>query len=418
MTTSHPTRRGFLKTSAGAVAFPTVITSAALGTRTRAAASERVTLGHIGVGGQGSYLFSQFQKLRDVQSVACADAYTERRAQRAAQCGGKAYADFREVLARKDIDAVIVATPDHWHVPVALMAARAGKDCYVEKPLGICVEQDLLCRRVFQQQNRVFQYGTQQRSSAHCRLGCWLVRNGFIGDLKTLEVTAPNGGTGGSTQEAPVPPGLDYEMWLGPAPKKPFTADRCHPQGTYWIYDQSIGYLAGWGAHPLDLLVWGSRVDLDGPWSVEGTGKVPDSGLYDTVYDWDMRFEFTGGVSMTFKPGRDSTKFIGTRGWIRIWRENWDAEPKSLLGATVEGGKVTVLESTNHYHNFVDAVKTRGATVSPLVDAVRSDLMSHMCDLAVRLDRKITWDPRSETIVGDSEAARMMHRPLRSPWTL
>ncbi len=412
------TRRGFLSGSASAVAFPYVITTAALGTRTKAAASERVTLGHIGVGGQGSFLFGQFQKLKGAQSVACADAYTEHRDRRAAQCGGKAYADFRELLARPDIDAVVVATPDHWHVPIAIMAARAGKDCYVEKPLGICAEQDLLCRKVFQEHSRVFQYGTQQRSSAHCRIGCELVRNGKIGAIKALEVVAPNGGTGGSTQEAPVPTGFDYEMWLGPAPSKPYTADRCHPQGTYWIYDQSIGYLGGWGAHPLDILVWGCDADKAGPWSVEGSGKVPDTGLYDTVYDWDMKFNFANGVTMKFTPGSDSTKFIGTEGWIRIWRENWDAEPKSLLKETAGAGGVHLITSENHYQNFVDAVKSRSATVSPLPDAVRSDLISHMCDIAVRLDRKITWDPKQETIVGDSEAARMLNRPMRSPWTL
>ena len=215
-----------------------------------------------------------------------------------------------------------------------------------------------------------------------------------------------------------MPPGFDYETWLGPAPAKPYTADRCHPQGTYWIYDQSIGYLGGWGAHPLDILVWGCNVDKAGPWSVEGSGKVPDTGLYDTVYDWDMNFTFTGGVTMTFKPGHDSTKFIGTEGWVRIWREDWDAEPKSLLKQKVGSGGFGVRKSENHYQDFVDAVKTRTATVSPLADAVRSDLMSHMCDIAVRLERKITWDPKQEAIIGDSEATRMLHRPMRSPWTL
>ena len=204
----------------------------------------------------------------------------------------------------------------------------------MEKPLGICVEQDLLCRKVFQEHERVFQYGTQQRSSAHCRLGCWLVGNGFIGEIRALEVLAPNGGTGGSTQEVPVPPGFDYETWLGPAPAKPYTADRCHPQGTYWIYDQSIGYLGGWGAHPLDILVWGCMSTRPDPGPSRAAARFPTTGLYDTVYDWDMKLTFTGGVTMTFKPGRDSTKFIGTEGWIRIWREGWDAEPKSLLKET------------------------------------------------------------------------------------
>ena len=391
MTHSDMTRRGFLAGTASAFAFPYVITTSALGSATKAPASERVTLGHIGVGGQGTGLFNQFQKVKGAQSVATADAYKDRREQRAAQCGGKAYADFRELLERKDIDAVVVATPDHWHVPIAIYAARAGKDCYVEKPLGLSAEQDLACE---------------------------LVKRGKGGAIKALEVIAPNGGSGGSTQPAPVPPGLDYEMWLGPAPEKPYTVDRCKPNGTYWIYDQSIGYLGGWGAHPLDLLVWGCDADVAGPWTVAGTGKVPDTGLYDVVYDWDMKFTMAGGVTMTFKPGSDSTKFIGTEGWIVVSRGGWDAHPKSLLQEKVDPKDARLTVSLNHYQNFVDAVKARCGAASHLADAVRSDIISQMCDIAVRLERKVTWDPKAEVIVGDAEASKMMYRPMRSPWSI
>ena len=157
-----------------------------------------------------------------------------------------------------------------------------------------------------------------QRSLPHCRFGCELVRSGRIGKVHTIEVIAPNGGAGGSTQVVPVPPNLDYDMWCGPAPVKPYTADRCHPPGTYWIYDYSIGYLGGWGAHPLDIMVWGSDADIAGPMTVEGTGVIPTEGLYDTVYNWDMKIQLGDGVKMTFKPGGDSTKFIGPDGWVRI----------------------------------------------------------------------------------------------------
>ena len=180
-------------------------------------------------------------------------------------CGGKAYADFRELLARKDIDAVVIATPDHWHVPLAIAAARAGKDAYVEKPLGISIEQDLACRKVFQENSRIFQYGTQQRSCGHCRFGCELVRSGRIGKVHTIEVIAPNGGAGGSTAGSPRAAQPRLRHVARPGARDPFTADRCHPPGTYWIYDYSIGYLAGWGAHPLDIMVWGSDADLVGP---------------------------------------------------------------------------------------------------------------------------------------------------------
>ncbi len=416
MTTHRFTRRRFLQSTAAAVAAPYVITSSALGSPSKLPASERVTVGHIGVGSRGN--FYEFQHCKGSQSVAVADPYKDRREAHARMCGGKAYDDFRDLLARGDIDAVVVATPDHWHVPSAIAAARAKKDAYVEKPLGISIEQDLACRKVFAENQRIFQYGTQQRSMSHCRMGCALVRSGRIGKITALEVVAPNGGKGGSTTEIPVPANLDYDMWLGPAPKAPFTADRCHPNGTYWIYDYSIGYLAGWGAHPLDILVWGCDNDLAGPMTFEGTGEIPTKGLYNTVYNWDMKIEMAGGVPMTFKPGGDSTKFIGTEGWIRVSRGGWDAEPKSLLTAALKPDDVHLIESQSQSQNFIDAVKARKGAVSPLADAVRSDVISHMCDIAIRLKRKVTWDPSREQILGDAEATKLTSRPMRGPWKI
>lgn len=418
MSKSNLTRRGLLKGAAAAVAAPYMITSSALGNAEQAPASERVTLGHIGVGGRGREVMRGFMELKNSQSLAVADAYKDRREEAAAACKGRAYADFRELLARKDIDAVVVATPDHWHVPIAMAAARAGKDAYVEKPLGLTLEQDLLCGRLFQERKRVFQYGTQQRSSAHCRFGCELVRSGRIGKVHTIEVIAPDGGPGGSTEEAEVPASLDYDMWIGPAPKAKYTKDRCVTPGTYYIYDYSIGFLGGWGAHPLDIMVWGSDADIAGPMTVEGTGKVPTEGLYDTVINWDVKIAMADGVKMTFKPGGDSTKFIGPDGWVRIWRGGIDAEPKSLLQSKIGPNDVHLIESPRHDQNFVDAVRSRGKTVSPVDDAVRSDIISQLCDIAIRKHRKVTWDPKKQVIVGDDDAAKMLSRPMRAPWTI
>ena len=412
-------RRSLLKgAAAAAVAAPYVMTSTALGNADTPPASERVTLGHIGVGGRGSGLLSGFLNCKGVQCVAAADPYKSRREAAAAKMKGQAYADFRELLARPDIDGVVIATPDHWHVPLAMYAARAGKDAYVEKPLGVTIEEDLRCGKLFKERGRIFQYGTQQRSSQHCRFGCELVRSGKLGEVHTIEVIAPNGGKGGSTQEIPVPPDLDYNLWIGPAPLKPFTASRCNPPGTYWIYDYSIGYLGGWGAHPLDIMVWGSEADLSGPVVIEGTGEIPTEGLYDTVYNWDMR-GMLGKVKFTFKPGGDSTKFIGPEGWIDIRRGGITAEPKSLLQLKLGADDVHLQESPRQDQNFVDAIKSRKAAVSPVADAVRSDVISLLCDIAVRTKRKITWDWKQEKIVGDDEAAKLAKvRPMREPWTL
>jgi len=417
MSSRRLTRRGLLKSAAAAAASPYVIASTALGDAETPPASERIAMGHIGVGNRGRGLLRGFMNCQGVQCVAVSDAYKSRREACAEMIQGKAYADFRDLLARDDIDAVVVATQDHWHVPIAIAAAKAGKDAYVEKPLGISIEQNLLCRKVFREKKRVFQYGTQQRSSGHCRFGCELVRSGRIGKIQRMEVIAPNGGAGGSTEEIPVPPDLDYDMWLGPAPPAPYTANRCNPPGTYWIYDYSIGYLGGWGAHPLDIMVWGSDDDLTGPMTVEGTGVIPTEGLYDTVYNWDMKIQMAE-VEMTFKPGGDSTKFIGPDGWVRIWRGGIDAEPKSLLQSKIGPDDVHLVESPRQDQNFVDAVKSRVDPVSNIEDAVRSDIISHLCDIAVRTGRKITWDPKKEVIVGDAEASKMLHRDMRPPWTL
>lgn len=413
------TRRKVLRTAAGsAIGLPYMITSAALGNAETAPASERVAIGHIGVGNRGKELLKGFLTCKNCQSVAVADAYSDRREAAAQMMGGKAHADFRELLARKDIDAVVIATPDHWHVPIAMAAARAGKDAYVEKPLGVSIEQDLACRRLFREKKRIFQYGTQQRSLKHCRFGCELVRSGRIGKVHTIEVVAPDGNPGGSTDPEAPPPELNYDIWIGPAPMKPYTADRCVVPGTYFIYDYSIGYLGGWGAHPLDIMVWGSDADLAGPMTVEGTGVIPDKGLYDTVIHWDLKIQLGDGVRMTFKPGGDSTKYIGPDGWVRISRAGIDAEPKSLLESKLGPGDVQLAISERQDQNFIDAVKSRKPAISNLDDAVRSDIISHLCDIAIRTKSKVTWDPKREGIVDNEAASKMLARPTREKWRL
>lgn len=419
------TRRDVMKTGialAAGFSAPYAITSTALGDATTPPASDRITLGQIGVGRRGRDLLRGFYRNPHVQYVAISDCYQDRRESMAKICKATAYQDFRELLARDDIDAVVIATPDHWHVPIANMAARSGKSAYVEKPLGLTIEQDLACEKVFAASGAVFQYGTQQRSMAHCRHACEMVRRGVIGKIRAIEVDCPNGGAGGSTQEAPVPAGLDYDRWIGPAPQRPFTKDRCNPSGSYWIYDYSIGYLAGWGAHPLDIMVWACDCDLSGPIVVEGTGTVPTEGLYDTVHNWDMNIKL-GEVDMKLRPGSDRTKFIGEDGWIQVARNRGQtlaSDPK-LLEATTGAGENRLLASQSHDSNFIAAVQKGdpSAAVSTLRDAVRSDVISQLCDIAVRTGEKISWDPVKQKLIDGSQQARaMLGRPLREPWTI
>jgi len=425
----NPSRRSFLKTTArmaaGSFAIPYVITSTAFGQGNIPPASERVTVGHIGVGGQGSGLLRGFLGVDHCQSVAVCDAFQSRREIRAQQIDkhyadriGKAgygrcamFEDFRELLAREDIDAVVIATPDHWHVPIALAATRAGKDIYVEKPLGLSIRQNKAIRTAVRQYGNIFQYGTQQRSfNQHCGFACELLKNSYLGALKEINVVAPGGAEGGSTEPIPVPEGFNYDLWLGPAPKSPYTKDRCTNKGTWYVYDNALGFIAGWGAHPLDVMHWGYPHI---PVEYEGTGVIPTQGLFDTIKTWDIRGRFASGVKFTFKDGGpDRTTFVGEEGWVSAGRGGIEASSKSLLSVKIKPDQIHLLKSTNHYRGFIDSVKSRSTPVSPIESAVQSDFISHLSDIAVRTGRKITWDPAKEEIIGDAMAKRLMHRPV------
>ncbi len=428
-TTRNVSRRAFLRNTAalaaGAMAAPYVITSAALGADGVPAASERVSLGHIGVGGRGGGLLRGFLGLKDSQSLAVADPFTSRREKTAAMINQRAgsnickpYKDFRELLSREDIDGVVIATPDHWHVPILIAAAKAGKDMYVEKPLGLCLDWDLKARAAIKQNGCVFQYGTQQRSSAHCRLGCELVLNGVVGELKSIEVHAPGGRSGGSTKQSPVPEGFDYDLWLGPAPVSPYTKDRCTSGGSWFVYDNSIGFLGGWGAHPLDIAVWPMKPAEAVPVEYEGTGTIPTEGLFNTVTKWDIRGKYANGVEFIFKDGGDLTVFTGTKGSISVSRGRLTSNPESLIKTRLAPNARHLTASRHHGQNFVDAIKTRAKPVSDIDDAVRSDTISHLADIAIRTGRKIKWDWQKEVILGDDQASRMLRRALRAPWRL
>ena len=425
----HPfSRRSFLKTAAAsALLFPTIVPSSVLGAN---APSKRVAVGHIGVGGQGTGVMNGFLGLAQGQSIAVCDPIKERREAAAKKVeqtyaartgqgsyqGCKAYNDFRELLARSDVDAVVVASPDHWHVPLAIAAVRAGKDVYVEKPLGLSIEQDKAMRETVHRHGAVFQYGTQQRSfSQHCGFACELLRNGYIGELKAIHVIAPNGVTGGQAVPQPVPDGLDYDLWLGPAPVTPFTQDRVFGIGRWHIYDYAIGFIAGWGAHPLDIAHWGYPHI---PVEYEGTGRISTEGLFDTVVDWDVRGRYASGVEFTLKTGSDKTTFVGTKGWIAASRGGISAEPESLLKVKIKPDELHLLQDNHHYRDFLDCVLTRRTPVSNIDSAAQSDFMSHLGDIAIRTGRKIKWDPAKETIVGDEAAVRMMRRAMRAPWTV
>jgi len=431
-------RRGFLQRATAAFAAPYVITSTALGGEGRPPASERVVTGYVGVGPRGFLNVREQLSCPEAQVVAVCDVWKNRREQVKAHVDAhyknndcRAYNDFRELLDRDDIDAVGVGTTDHWHVPVTIAAARKGKDVSCEKPLGVSVAEDLACREAIKRYDRVFQYGTEARCRPACRLGAELVRNGRIGEIREIRVKAPDSIGGGSREPKPVPEGLDYDLWLGPAPWRAYTG--CPDSGPGWfhVYDYAIGFIAGWGAHPLDLLVWAFDAHLQGNWEVEGTGVIDKQGSNDAVHNWDMRIRFASGVTMTYwgtgvpkdehprlAKLNNYAQLIGTEGWIALYYASMDCEPQSLRDAPLGPNDLRLPEGKGQERNFIECVRTRETPVSNIDDAVQSDLVSHVCDVAIRAGRKITWDPVKEEIIGDAEASRMLTRAMREPWQI
>jgi glucose-fructose oxidoreductase len=420
------TRRHFLRQSALAatvIAAPAIVPARVLGTD---APSNQTTVGSIGVGGRGSGLLQEIAAQPNVTVLAICDAFQDRRENHAValnkRYGGQvttAYRDLREMLARDDIDAVTIGTPDHWHVPAALLAVRSGKDVYVEKPLGLSIEENLAIRAEVARYGRIFQYGTQQRSLAHVRFGCELVRNGRLGKIQEVEVTAPSYGfQGGSLEPCPVPEGLDYDLWLGPAPYRPYTKDRCTCWGTYWVSDNAHGFIGGWGAHPLTDMVWAMG---DGPGATpiefEGTGKF-GAGLFDAAYDWDIHGKFPCGAGFHFIPGGDCASITGERGRVWISRGGLRADPQSLLQEKIGPDEIHLYDSRSHMGNFVDCVRSRRPTVAPAEVAALSDNITQLSVIAILTGRKIRWDPVKEMILDDPAASQLRTRAMRSPWHL
>ena len=449
-TTARPmNRRQFLRRSgvlAGVLGFPVVVPSSVPpGRPGTVAPSNRVVLGCIGLGIQGMGNMRTFRGNPEVQVAAVCDVHETRRLQ-AKQAVDEAYGnqdcaaykDFRALMARKDIDAVQITTPDHWHPLVALEATRQRKHMYCEKPIGWSVRAAQAVRKAVQESGVVFQFGTQQRSGGRFRLACELVRNGKIGQLKTILVGVPGSWTCPKQPTEPVPKELDYELWLGPAPLAPYCYHRCRPHTQkegwsvwYCISDYCLGMIGNWGVHHLDIAQWGNGTEFSGPTEVEGTGVFPQDLLTDCAVTWQVENRYANGVTLVHMDDGTAPKhplqvagyghgvlFLGTEGWVHVDREKMDASPKSLLKTTIGPAEVHLFKSDNHHVNFIDAVRGRSKPAAPIDIAVRSDTLCHLQQVAIKLRRKLRWDPAGEVFVNDDEANRMLDRPMRAPWKL
>jgi predicted dehydrogenase len=301
------------------------------------------------------------------------------------------YTDYREVLARAEIDAVSIATPDQWHVLQAVEAARAGKDIFLEKPLGLSVKDDLALRDAVRDYERVFQFGTQQRSDWNFGFACELVHNGRIGKLQRIVVSVPASRAVGRMPPAPVPPWLDWERWVGPARWRPFTqgiVGNCGEWGH--MSNFSLGWITTWGIHHVDIAQWGNAADQTGPVEVEGAGVFPAEGLYDCATAWDMTWKYANGVVVRFLDKgkrRQGVLFEGSDGSVFVERGVLEAEPKSLLQERIGPEERHLSQGTDHWGGFLECVKTRKTPVSSIESAVRTDTICHLCDIAMRLGR-------------------------------
>lgn len=394
------------------------------------AANSRIRLACIGLGGQGTSNMRAFLTDERVQVVALCDVdakHLEAAGAIAKLGGADLMRDFREVLARSDVDAIMNATPDHWHSNVAVAAAKARKDLYSEKPLAASIAEGRAVCRAVEEHQRILQCGTWRRSALKVRMACELVRNGHVGELKEIEVGVPGkfavrGGFTGLEAPQPVPDHLDYHLWQGPAPERPYTEARCH-FNFRWVNDYAPGYITDWGAHFIDVAQWGAGMDETTPVEVEAHDvKRRDKGIYNAPEEYRIAYRYANGVKMTMFSTTDTatygTKFIGSKGWIFTENDKLQAGDPNILRIKPSGSEVRLFESKHHHRNFIDAVLSRGQVAAPAPIAHRAATTCYLGSIAAALKRPLKFDPVSEKFTGDEEANAMLSRSMREPWRI
>ena len=430
-------RRKFLGYSGAAattLGFPAVIPASALGKGDKPAPSEKIAIGCIGVGGMGTGNMRNFLSLPQCRVVAVCDTYRDRQEKAKhlvdkeyGDSGCATYGDFRELLARDDIDAVMIAAQDHWHALIATAAAAAGKDMYCEKPMGVSIEEGKIMRNAIRKHQRIFQAGTWQRSQSQFRRACELARNGYLGKIHTVEVAAPGPQYQpkyeGPMGPEPAPDGFDWETWRGPAPAKPYNPGRVAWPDWYLIWDYCAGFICNWGVHHLDIAHWGCPQIGTLPFEVAGTANYRNKGFTDNVEGWDATFVFEDGLKMHFTDAQKQgvgCRFIGDQGWVhadrggkRIW-----AEPESLLSVELKASDTPLPASTHHQENFLNAVQSRTDPLSTVDATLVASNLGLIADIAARLGQKLKWDAKTEAFTGNDEANKMMVRPMHNGWKL
>lgn len=453
-------RRTFLKHTAAAGAalgFPLIIPARVLGAE---APGRQLQVGLIGCGRIARDMeipsilkhsnLARLVAVCDLDAHRLASAVTLVEGLYAKKLGGdrpvrvKPFADFRELVADPALDAVMITTPDHWHALPVIVAALAGKDIWVQKPCSLTIAEGRAVREVVRAKQRIFQIGSQQRSSSQFRRACELVRSGRIGKLRTIRVGLPTDPSGGRTVEMPVPAQLNYNAWLGSTPMVPYTEDRVHPQKGFdrpgWLRCEQFGagMITGWGSHHLDIAHWAMDTERTGPVAIEGraTFPAPGSGLWDVHGAYDVTLTYASGVKMqvsdTFPNG---VRFEGEDGWIFVSRgaqkvtasdpstpgvelKALDASRPEILADRPGAGEVRLPVSHDHMLNWLEAVRARKDPIAPVDVAHRSCSACLLAHIGMKLQRKLQWDPSREEFVGDDEANRMRSRPERAEYSV
>jgi len=421
-------RRRFLRGAAGAacagIAMPSIVPASVFGAQ---APSNRIVMGAIGVGSQGTGDMRGFlSKESQVQMVAVCDVdegHLDGAKQIVNQKYGnndcKAYKDFCELIGRGDLDAVQLAMPDHWHAIPAIAAARAGLDIHGQKPLARTIREGRAICDAVHRYGRIWQTGSQQRSDYKFRRACELVRNGRIGKIRKIEVGLPTGSATDVKKVQEPPEGLDWNFWLGPAPKVPYRG--VAHWNWRWIMDYSGGQLTDWAGHHIDIAHWGMGWDYTGPVEIEGKGNYPNEGLYNVPTEYKFTCKYADGTVMTVANNQQLTqgaKWYGETGWIHVNRGGLRASDEKILKEEIGPNEIRLYESRDHKQNFLDCVKSRKLPICPVEVGHRSISVGLLGEIAMLTGRKIRWNPETEQITGDAEASALLGRSYREPWVL
>jgi len=442
-------RRDFLKRAAagvmGTYGMPYLVASSALGA---GAPSNRINVGCIGTGNMG---FTDLQGLMhqdDTQIIAVCDVnrgsygyktakqfrgreparklvndYYSQKKRSGVYKGTEAYNDFRDLLARDDIDAVSITTPDHWHAIPTIMAARAGKHIYCQKPLSLTIAEGRAMVEAVRRYGVILQTGSQHRSKQRMRFACELVRNGRIGRVKRVLTSLGRHGLRfdlDTWDPTPVPDGFDYDLWLGPAPLAPHQEHRCFYTFRF-VQDYSGGETTNTGAHKFDIAQWGLGTERTGPVEVEDMGsEFPKTGLFDTVSRIHFRARYANGVELICTPSGigGAVRFEGTEGWVHMDWNSFSTHPESLMDTVIGPNEIHLYESSDHKRNFLDCIKSGRDPITPVEVGHRSASICHLANIAMRLNRKLHWDPDEEHFINDEQANRLLSKPVRTPWHL